>query len=233
MMMELGAAGAALTVGTTLWGAYAPNASLFGPIIGRGPEEPVVFLTFDDGPNGRVTERILDLLAYEGVPATFFMVGKHVELYPQAAVAVAEAGHEIGNHTYSHTKLHRVGPARAGQEVRFAHEAITGVTGFVPRSFRAPHGYRSPFVARAVAPFGYRSYGWTFGVRDSDRPGVERIRQRVRERLRPGAIILLHDGDGYEPAGDRWQTAAALPGIMRDVSAAGYRFGALSSLVPA
>jgi peptidoglycan/xylan/chitin deacetylase (PgdA/CDA1 family) len=230
-MLELGAVGAAVTLGTTLWGAYAPNARLFGPVIGRGPDEPVVYLTFDDGPNGRVTDRILDILQHEEVPATFFMLGKHVELYPHTALAVVQAGHEVGNHTYSHQKLHRVGPQRAAEEVRSAHHAITGVTGYVPRSFRAPHGYRSPFVARAVSPYRYWLFGWTFGVRDSDRPGAELIRRRVRNRLRPGAIILLHDGDGYEPAGDRWQTAAALPGIIRDVRAAGYEFKALARLV--
>jgi peptidoglycan/xylan/chitin deacetylase (PgdA/CDA1 family) len=230
-MLELGAVGAAVTLGTTLWGTYAPNAPLFGPVIGRGPAEPCVYLTFDDGPNGRVTERILDILAYEQVPATFFMVGKHVELYPHTALAVVQAGQEIGNHTYSHLKLHRVGPQRVAEEVRAAHHAITGVTGYVPRIFRAPHGYRGPFVARALMPYRYRLFGWTFGVRDSDRPGIELIRRRVRSRLCPGAIILLHDGDGYEPAGDRWQTATALPGIIRDVRAAGYRFGTLSRLV--
>jgi peptidoglycan/xylan/chitin deacetylase (PgdA/CDA1 family) len=190
----------------------------------------VAFLTFDDGPNPGVTERVLEVLEREAVPATFFMVGRHVERYPETARAVARAGHEIGNHTYSHLKLHRVGPRRAAEEIRRGHETIAAVTGVVPRSFRAPHGYRSPFVARAVAPFRYQVFGWTFGVWDTARPGAETIRARVRTGLRPGSILLLHDGDGYDPIGDRWQTATALQGIIADVKAAGYRLAPLAEL---
>ena len=230
-MLEIGVLGAGLALGTGLWGAYAPNSRLFGSVIGRGPAEPVAYLTFDDGPNPWATQRVLEVLDQEQVPATFFMVGRHVERYPGIAMAVVQAGHEVGNHTYSHIKLHRAGPRRAEREIRRAHQAIAGITGYVARSFRAPHGYRSPFVARAVAPYGYRSFGWTFGVWDSDRPGVSRIRSRVRQRLTPGAIVLLHDGDGYDPTGDRRQTAAALPGIIKDVRAAGYRLESLSNLV--
>jgi peptidoglycan/xylan/chitin deacetylase (PgdA/CDA1 family) len=230
-MLEIGVVGAGLALGTGLWGAYSPNSRLYGPIVGRGPAEPVAYLTFDDGPNPQATQRVLEVLDQEQVPATFFMVGRHVARYPGIARAVALAGHEIGNHTYSHTKLHRVGPRRAEREIRRAHQTITSITGYVPQSFRAPHGYRSPFVARAVAPYRYRSFGWTFGVWDSDCPGVSPIRDRVRQRLSPGAIVLLHDGDGNDPTGDRRQTAAALPGIIRDIRAAGYRLESLSTLV--
>ena len=226
--MEL--SGAALLVGTGLWGAYSPNSPLFGPVIGRGPREATAFLTFDDGPNPPATERILDVLQREQVPATFFMVGRHVELHATTAEAVARAGHAIGNHTYSHKKLHWAGPGRTTEEIRRAHQAITDLTGTVPRSFRAPHGYRGPFVARSIAPYHYQLFGWTLGVWDSACPGVETIRARVRQGLKPGAILLLHDGDGYDPAGDRRQTAAALPGIIQDVRAAGYQLASLTSL---
>ncbi|HEV7364265.1 MAG TPA: polysaccharide deacetylase family protein [Gemmatimonadales bacterium] len=228
-MLGIAAVGGGL-IATGLWGAYAPNSRLFGPVVGRGPRRRVAFLTFDDGPNPGVTERVLEVLEREAVPATFFMVGRHVERYPETARAVARAGHEIGNHTYSHLKLHRVGPRRAAEEIRRGHETIAAVTGVVPRSFRAPHGYRSPFVARAVAPFRYQVFGWTFGVWDTARPGAETIRARVRTGLRPGSILLLHDGDGYDPIGDRWQTATALQGIIADVKAAGYRLAPLAEL---
>jgi peptidoglycan-N-acetylglucosamine deacetylase len=228
-MLGIAAVGGAL-IATGMWGAYAPNSRLFGPVVGRGPRQRVAFLTFDDGPNPGVTERVLEVLEREAVPATFFMVGRHVERHQETARAVARAGHEIGNHTYSHLKLHRVGPRRAAEEIRRGHESIAEVTGVVPRSFRAPHGYRSPFVARAIAPFQYQVFGWTFGVWDTARPGAETIRSRVRTGLRPGSILLLHDGDGYDPLGDRWQTAAALQGIVTDVKAAGYRFAPLAEL---
>lgn len=232
-MLELGAAGAGLLLGTGIWGAYGPNSPVFGPVTGRGPRERAAYLTFDDGPNPGVTERILEILQRESAPATFFMVGRHVERYPATAAVVALTQQEIGNHTYSHQKLHLAGPRQVRDEIYRAHQAITGVTGHVPRSFRAPHGYRGPFVARAVEPYHYQSFGWTLGVWDSARPGAELIRARVRWGLRPGAILLLHDGDGNEPAGDRWQTAQALPGIIRDIRDSGYQLKSLSTLVAA
>jgi peptidoglycan-N-acetylglucosamine deacetylase len=225
------AVGAGMMLATSLWGAYDPNSPVYGPVIGRGPRERVAYLTFDDGPNPGVTEWILKTLRRADVPATFFMVGSYVEQYPETAMAVARERHEIGNHTYSHVKLHRLSAGRVADEIGQAHESIVRVTGRVPCSFRAPHGYRGPFVSKAVAPYGYRVFGWTFGIRDSDCPGVEQIRWRVRARLRPGSIILLHDGDGYRPEGDRWQTAEALADVISDAQAAGYRFEPLSRLV--
>jgi peptidoglycan-N-acetylglucosamine deacetylase len=230
-VLEAGALAAGVALGGAAWGTYAPNSRLFGAVVGRGPRESIAFLTFDDGPNQGNTERILEVLAREKAPATFFMVGRHAERFPRTAVAVAQAGHQIGNHTYSHVKLHRLGPSRTAQEIGRAHQSIAAATGNVPRFFRAPHGYRGPFVARAIAPYQYRTFGWTFGVWDSARPGSERIRSRVRRRLCPGAIILLHDGDGYDLYGDRGQTAEALTGIIADIRAAGYKLDSLSGLV--
>ena len=207
---------------------------LFGPSIERGergPRERRIYLTLDDGPNERATPVILDILAAERVPAGFFMVGQHVRLFPALARQVRAAGHEIGNHTEHHMKLHLRSPRRVRAELEAAHEAIVGTTGGAPRAFRAPHGYRSPFLARVTRELGYTVFGWTFGVWDTARPGAEEIRRRVRVRLRPGAIVLLHDGDGYDPAGDRMQTAAALPGIIADARASGYEFGALGELL--
>jgi peptidoglycan/xylan/chitin deacetylase (PgdA/CDA1 family) len=226
------AGGLAAAAGALACGAYAPNCALFGPVTGRGRRDTNrVYLTFDDGPNPVATARILDTLAADGVPAAFFQVGRHVRRFPGLARQVAAAGHVIGNHTDQHVKLHLHGPRFTRDALQAAHRTLVEVTGVAPRSFRAPHGYRNPFVNRAARELGYQVFGWSYGVWDTALPGSEIIRARVRKGLRPGAVILLHDGDGYDPDGDRTQTAAALPGIVRDVRDAGYEFAPLSELI--
>lgn len=235
MILPFAAAGAA--VGTLAWGAYSPASPLFGRVVGRGSKRGrSLYLTFDDGPRPGVTDRILDTLDRERVPAAFFLVGAAVRYHPALARRVASAGHEIGNHTRSHRKLHRLGPRSIRAEIVGGHQDIMEITGEIPRAFRAPHGYRNPFVARVTRRLRYRTIAWTFGVWDSDRPPAEEIRRRVRAKLKPGAIILLHDGDGSDPEGsnprgDRSPTAEALPGIIADARAAGYAFRSLAELV--
>ncbi len=236
MIVPIVAAGAA-AAGTLAWGAYDPTSPLFGRVLGRGSKrERVLYLTFDDGPRPSVTASILETLARERVPAAFFLVGAAVRLHPEMARRVAAAGHEVGNHTRSHRKLHRLGPSAVRAELNGGHKDIVEITGEIPRAFRAPHGYRNPFVTRVANQLRYRTIGWTYGVWDSDRPPAEEIRRRVRVKLKPGAIILLHDGDGYDPAGttergDRSNTAAALPGIVADAREAGYAFRSLGELL--
>jgi peptidoglycan/xylan/chitin deacetylase (PgdA/CDA1 family) len=232
-IVPLAAAGAALAAWA--YGTYEPNSPLFGRAIGRGTtRDRAAYLTFDDGPNPRATEPILETLAALDTPAAFFLVGEHVRRFPAIARRVAAAGHEVGNHTWRHRKLHVLGPRRIREELERAHELIAGATGVSPRSFRAPHGYRSPFLRPVTRRLGYTVFGWTFGVWDSDpRVAADEIRARVRRKLRPGAIILLHDGDGYDPVGDRLRTAAALPGIISDARAAGYTFRPLGEFVSA
>jgi len=227
-----GSTAVAAAIGACSYGMLAPNSTLFGPVIGRGPRDGhALYLTFDDGPSPSATERILGTLEARGVPAAFFLLGRHVRMHPRLASRVGHAGHEIGNHTQRHAKLHLKSRRFIEAELRAAHASIEDVTGRAPRAFRAPHGYRNPTVHAVARELNYEIFGWTLGVWDSARPGAEEIRRRVRRGLTAGTIILLHDGDGYDPEGDRSQTAEALDGIIRDARDSGYTFRPLGELL--
>src|SRR2546430_9756740 len=225
---------AAGALGAWAYGTYEPNSPLFGRAIGRGPTaDRARHLPFDDGPTPRATEPILETLAASATPAVFFLVGEPVRRFPAVARRVVGAGHEVGNHTWRHRKLHVLGPRRIREELERAHELITEATGASLRTFRAPHGYRNPFVRSVTRRLGYTVFGWTFGVWDSDpRVSAEQIRARVRRKLRPGAIILLHDRDVNEPGGDRRRPPPAVAGVIADPLTAGYTFRPPGGPVP-
>ncbi len=227
-----GSTAVAAAIGACSYGMLAPNSTLFGPVIGRGPRSGrSLYLTFDDGPSPSATESILNTLESRAVPAAFFLLGRHVRMHPRLASRVGHSEHDIGNHTQRHAKLHLKGRRFIEAELRAAHASILDVVGRAPHSFRAPHGYRNPTVHAVARELRYDIFGWTLGVWDSDRPGAEEIRRRVRHGLKPGTIILLHDGDGYAPDGDRSQTAEALDGIIRDARDLGYTFRPLGELM--
>ena len=221
--------GGAVAGAVAAHGAYHRNSAVFGRVLRRAPGAGnAVALTFDDGPNPRATSSILDVLREEKVPATFFLLGKHVERWPSLARRVAAEGHTVGNHGYHHRKLQWRGPGYVRMDIALGTQAIVAATGQRPLLFRAPHGFRSPWVTRIAREFGQRTVGWSLGVWDSDRPGAGEIVRRAEAGTRAGSIVLLHDGDGYDPDGDRMQTAEALPQIIRGLRARGFEFVALA-----
>ena len=217
-----------VAVSVAAHGAFHRNSPVFGRALGRLPmRRQQVALTFDDGPNPRATPRILDILRSESVPATFFLLGRHVERWPQLAHRVAADGHDVGNHGYHHRKLHLRSPEYIRRDLRLGTDAIELACGVRPKYFRAPHGFRNPWVNVAASELGQRTIGWTLGVWDSDKPGADVIARRAVGECHPGTILLLHDGDGYDPDGDRTQTAEALPIIIRELRQRGYEFVSL------
>jgi peptidoglycan/xylan/chitin deacetylase (PgdA/CDA1 family) len=197
-------------------GAFARNSPLFGSVIDRGPDSTKrVALTFDDGP-GPSTPAILDALAACSVRATFFVLGRQVETHPDTVRRIVDEGHELACHGYDHGILIFRDADHVADQIHRCEQAVADALGdadHLTRHFRAPHGFRGPFTAKAAARCGYRVIGWTAGVFDSAQPGADVIAQRSIDALAPGAILLLHDADGWDPSAHRDQTAQALPEI--------------------
>jgi peptidoglycan/xylan/chitin deacetylase (PgdA/CDA1 family) len=192
-----------------------PVGDAVGSAGGGGRE---IALTFDDGPSV-YTSRVLDILDRRGVKATFFVVGRDAVNNPHLLRRAVESGHEIGNHTWSHAALPSLKKATRLQEVKGASDVVRHATGHAPVLFRPPYGAMRPGTNREVRELGLLPIVWSVDVKDYE-PHVtaKALIARVRQALRPGSIILLHDGGG-----DRRKTVAALPAILDEVAKAGYR----------
>jgi peptidoglycan/xylan/chitin deacetylase (PgdA/CDA1 family)/uncharacterized membrane protein YbhN (UPF0104 family) len=198
-------------------GCFAHNAPLFGRVIdGVGVHADVVALTFDDGPSPDTTPRVLDALRDAGARATFFILGKHAEQHPELVERIVREGHEVASHGYSHGILVFASRGEIAEELTRTQRVLEAAGAPPVRFFRAPHGFRNPAVVRVCRRLGYRVVGWTKGVFDTRLPGPDVIAKRSVDALRPGAILLLHDGDGSGD-GDRSQTAEALPAILEGI----------------
>ncbi len=221
-----------MLAGTCAYMAISPTSQVYGKIVLHGPDdEKIVALTFDDGPNEPYTSEILDVLLSEGVHATFFSVGVNVETYPDAARRIVTDGNVIANHSWDHSRIASAVDFRYSQLVR-AQDAIKTATGVTPRFFRPPAGIHTPWQLKKVASAGLLTVNWDTEGYDWQRPNSpERIEQKVMASVRPGSIILLHDGDETRHGSDRSQTVAALPVIIDTLRREGYRFVTLPEML--
>jgi peptidoglycan/xylan/chitin deacetylase (PgdA/CDA1 family) len=213
------------------WVAYAWGAHLFtlgcawrGSRSGRR-----LALTFDDGPDPDFTPCVLDLLGREGVRGTFFLVGERAARAPGVVRAIAAAGHEIGNHTWSHTNLWTCGPRRTESEIRRSHETLADLSGRVPALFRPPWGAVNAAMFPALRRVGARCVFWSIqpeGLRPID---ARTQAARVVRRAHPGAIVDLHDAEGTPRAPER--LLEALPPMLAGLRERGFRFSTVSELL--
>jgi peptidoglycan/xylan/chitin deacetylase (PgdA/CDA1 family)/uncharacterized membrane protein YbhN (UPF0104 family) len=227
---------ATLAAGLLVLDALWPPFDLAGGSLRRGPRRARrVALTFDDGPSDD-TPAVLDALDRAGVRATFFVLGEAAAARPDLVREVARRGHEVALHGHTHVKLALAGPGRVAAEIDRGREAIRAAGVEPAPLFRAPHGWKGPFLRSALRTRGLRLVAWTRGAWDTERPGAAAIAERASRRPRAGEIVLLHDGcgtPGIDPRRD--QTAAALPEIARRWRDAGYELvtaGALAAEVP-
>lgn len=187
--------------------------------------EPVVYLTFDDGPHPVWTPRVLDALARHGAAATFFVLGQNAAVYPGLVARLVDAGHDVGNHTFDHASLDRVDREAFIAEVRDTDRAILAAAGERAgpiACLRPPYGAVDERTRALAAELGKTIALWSVDPQDWRRPGAEQIASHLLANARPGAILLLHDGGG-----NREQTVAALETVLAELSARGYAFALL------
>lgn len=227
-------------------GCLAASASLLGPASPAGAEaavraapaspaaaqqlavrqaaaqpaaRKVVYLTFDDGPNSTYTPKILAALDKYKVRATFFQIGQNVQSHPSVTRRAHERGNSVQNHTWSHPDLRQVSWSTFKSQIGRTDRAIRAQTGYTPRCLRPPYGGVNSTVRERARALNKTIKLWTVDPQDWARPGTTAIVNRVMNNVRPGSIILLHDGGG-----DRSQTVAALPTILSRLKAQGYTF---------
>ncbi len=178
-----------------------------------------VWLTIDDGPDPEDTPRLLELLDAHRARATFFMIGARAESLPELVAEVIRRGHEVGCHTYSHPvkTFWCAGPGATDREVGDGLRAL-GAAGKSVRLFRAPVGIKSFFLARALARHGLCGVAWGVRAFDARARQPEPVARRVLRRLRPGAIIMMHEGPDMHPA----TRVRALALVLEGLRAQGY-----------
>lgn len=185
----------------------------------------VVALTFDDGPHPRYTPKILAILRKNKISATFFVVGQEAEKYPRLLSTIIASGSTLANHTYSHANIDKIPLSQALGELDRCDKIVYKTTKKHTRWFRPPGGFNNPNFTYAVLKKGYQIVLWNVDSEDWRKPPPQTLRARVLSQVRPGAVILFHDGGG-----NRNNTIAALPLIIADLKRQGYSFITLEKL---
>lgn len=192
------------------------------------PGSKLVALTFDDGPSPAWTGSVLRALEKDGVRGTFFVVGRQARRHAAIVRRVSAAGHLIGSHGLTHARFSKLSAARVRSEVLGSRRLLRDATGVASTWVRPPYGAMNNDAWREMHRLGARVVLWDVDPRDWERPGPQAIAKRVVARVRPGSIVLLHDGGG-----DRSQTVRALPIIIKELRERGYEFVTVEELVEA
>ena len=189
-------------------------------------EKKQIALTFDDGPHPILTERILKILDQYGVTATFFMVGENVINYPDAAKEVILAGHEVGNHTFTHPHIANLNEKAIFDEIGRCEDALEELCEYRPHLLRTPQGTLTQSLERCLLDDDYILVLWSLDTRDWDNKSTACIVQTVLNNVKSGDIILMHDFIGHNS-----KTPEALEKIIPVLLSQGYEFVTVSELL--
>ncbi|MGD0570448.1 MAG: polysaccharide deacetylase family protein [Candidatus Sulfotelmatobacter sp.] len=233
-MLALPMTGAVAAV-AALAGGYqsmAPTAQWYGKTftgLPRGARQ--IALTYDDGPNQTHTLRLLEVLARHGVPATFFLIGRHAEDLPDLVNEIAKAGHVIGNHTFSHPLLIFQSTSEIRGELLRCQAVLHDAIGKHSNLFRPPFGGRRPAVLRIARELGLEPVMWNVTGYDWNAPPAAVIERKVSKQVRGGDVILLHDGGHAQMGADRSQTVIATDHLIARYKSEGYEFVTISQMM--
>ncbi|MDX8030086.1 polysaccharide deacetylase family protein [Lentzea sp. BCCO 10_0856] len=217
-----------LAAAATLWNISSSRTfQFFGELVDRvETTDKVVALTFDDGPDPAGAQQVLDALDEEQIKATFFLMGRDLQSHPDLGRKIAEAGHEIGNHTYNHERMVGVLPSTVAREIEDTDAQIrrTGYQGDI--HFRPPNGKKLFALPHYLQEHNRKTIMWDVEPDSAGTPTAQQIEQETLSRTKPGSIILLHP-----MYGGRDQTRQALKPIIRELKERGYRFVTVSALL--
>lgn len=188
-------------------------------------KQPVVALTFDDGPHPDFTPRLLDTLKKEGIKATFFMVGRCVVTYPDIVKRMVDEGHEVASHSWSHPLLTSLSNNSLDSQMKKTHDAIVKACGVAPVLYRPPYGASRLSQRKHIhEEYGYLSILWDVDPLDWQNPRTsQKVHDRVLAQTTAGSIILCHD--------IHETTVDAMPATIRDLKARGLQFMTVSQLI--
>lgn len=190
-----------------------------------------IALTIDDGPDPAVTQPVLDILDYYQVKATFFYIGNKAAQYPDLCREIVKRGHAIENHSQHHSVFFSMfGYNKMKNEIIAAQETLHSITGVRPRFFRAPAGLRNPFLDPILKKLGLQLASWSVRAFDTRENDAEKVKARLVNGLRPGAIILLHDGNAARSRANVPVIVAALPALLQAAKAKGLHFVTLNQV---
>lgn len=212
----LGVAGAiGLAAGGYAYAAQFPGSDLFGRAIRAPRRAGEIALTFDDGPNPAWTPKLLDALAANGIKATFFMLGSRAQAQPSLVRRIFDAGHLVGNHSWSHPNLAYTSAAKAREELVRTQDVLEQLTGTPVRFFRPPFGARRPIVFDIAHDLGMSVVLWNAMTNDWSEPSADRIAAALTryveklERRGFATNIVLHDGGHRDPEAARGPSVSA------------------------
>ncbi len=197
-------------------------------IMSNRSAKKCVALTFDDGPDPRYTEKILEILEEYNAKATFFVIGENAQKYPDLVLKEYNMGHEIGNHTYSHPNLKKISVAKFIDEIEKTQCIVEDITGERPKLFRPPGGYLNNKIVDELHELDVFSvlWSWRQDTKDWTCPAVKNIVSTVILNLQDGDIILFHDYNSKKSP-----TPEALKQILENLSSKGYSFVTISELI--